>query len=318
MFNISKKSSKGFEIMELMDSESGTVATITPSMGATLHSFSIQQNNTAINIIDFYESAADFEENVATKGFKSCKLSPFACRIKDASYQYQGNAYNIKKFIINGSALHGLLYDAPFVVTNQSATTEDASITLTCEYKASDSGYPFCYTCAVTYQLKKNNELVITTNVTNNGNVTIPMQDGWHPYFTFGKSVNDLQLEFQSAEHVLFDESLLPNGKTEEYTTYTALKKIKDTFFDDCFLLNFSTCQPMCLLRDSAQKIQLEIRPDKSYPYLQVYIPPHRNSIAIENLSAPPDAFNNGINLLHLQPGATTFFTTSYTITILK
>jgi aldose 1-epimerase len=104
----------------------------------------------------------------------------------------------------------------------------------------------------------------------------------------------------------------------EAYDEFTALKKIGTAFFDDCYKLNFETCQPMCVLKDPAQKIQLEIRPDKSYPYLQIYTPPHRQSIAIENLSAPPDSFNNGINLIILNPGETTDFTTSYTITTLK
>lgn len=318
MFSISKKSIEGFEMIQLRHSDADTIATIIPSLGATLHSFSIQHNNSTINIIDYYPTAADFVENVALKGFKSCKLSPFACRIKNASYKYNDKTYTIRKFLLNGSAIHGLIYDAPFTVTSQVVTADHAAITLTWQYKATESGYPFLYTCAITYRLQKNRELVITTSVTNNDEITIPMQDGWHPYFTFGKSINKLQLEFQSASHVLFDEDLLPNGKTVEYDAYTGLKNIDDKFFDDCFLLNFKTCQPMCVLRDPELKIQLEIRPDESYPYLQVYTPPHRNSIAIENLSAPPDTFNNGINLLHLAPGATSNFTTSYTITTLK
>lgn len=318
MFSISKKHSDGFELIELREDISGTVAAIVPSMGATLHSFSVQHNDATINVIDFYDSAADFREHVTSKGFKSCKLSPFACRMKDASYRLNGQEFTIKKYVVNGSALHGLLYDAAFTITDESITDSEAAVTLSYQYIAEDSGYPFRYTCTVCYTLKPGNELVISTTVINNDKATIPMQDGWHPYFTFGKSINNLHLEFQSAEHILFDESLLPNGKTEEYDRYAALKKIDDTFFDDCFLLNFKTCQPMCVLKDVAAGIQLEIRPDNSYPYLQIYTPPHRNSIAIENLSAPPDAFNNGKDLLHLAAGETAAFTTSYTITTIK
>jgi len=318
MFIISRKHNDGFDTIELKDSATGTVAAIVPSLGATLHSFAVQHNNATINIIDFYDSAADFTENVTEKGFKSCKLSPFACRIRNARYSYNNHTYTIRKFLLNGSAIHGLIYDAPFDVTYESFNADYATVTLTLQYKATDSGYPFHYTCAVNYRLQKNNELVITTSVTNNDEVTIPIQDGWHPYFTFGKSINNLQLAFQSASHVLFDEDLLPNGNMAAYDAYTVLKNVDSKFFDDCFRLNFKTCQPMCVLRDPELKIQLEIKPDDSYPYLQIYTPPHRNSIALENLSAPPDSFNNGINLLHLAPGATTNFTTSYTITCLK
>ncbi|MGL6269156.1 MAG: hypothetical protein ACRC2O_14590, partial [Chitinophagaceae bacterium] len=59
----------------------------------------------------------------------------------------------------------------------------------------------------------------------------------------------------------------------------------------------------------------IEFHPDKSYPYLQLYTPPHRNSIAIENLSAAPDAFNNGMGLVTLEPDHTRTFSTRYKIT---
>jgi aldose 1-epimerase len=71
----------------------------------------------------------------------------------------------------------------------------------------------------------------------------------------------------------------------------------------------------MLVLRDPANKIQLEIIPARSYPYLQIYTPPHRKSIAIENLSSAPDAFNNGMGLVTLAPGESADFTTTYKLT---
>jgi aldose 1-epimerase len=72
------------------------------------------------------------------------------------------------------------------------------------------------------------------------------------------------------------------------------------------------------VLRDTEKKLQVEIRPGRQYPYLQVYTPDHRNSIAIENLSAPPDTFNNKIGLITLQPEERIIFTTSYKISKLS
>jgi aldose 1-epimerase len=63
--------------------------------------------------------------------------------------------------------------------------------------------------------------------------------------------------------------------------------------------------------------LQLVIEPDNSYPVLQVYIPAHRKSIAIENLSGAPDNFNNGIHLVMLEPEQSKTFYTSYTVNIL-
>jgi aldose 1-epimerase len=41
----------------------------------------------------------------------------------------------------------------------------------------------------------------------------------------------------------------------------------------------------------------------RNYPYLQLYTPPSRDALSIENLSAAPDAFNNGLGLTILEPG---------------
>lgn len=76
-------------------------------------------------------------------------------------------------------------------------------------------------------------------------------------------------------------------------------------------------CQPLCVLRNPLKKIEIEIYPDKSYPYLQIYIPPHRKSIAIENISGAPDAFNNGMGVTTLEAGESALFKTSYKIKIL-
>jgi aldose 1-epimerase len=317
MFEVVSENDPDFNKVILKDIATGTVAEIIPSCGAILHAFTVFNNGSPLNVIDGYESAEDFKNNVTAKGFKSCKLSPFACRINNATYTFAEKKYTIEKFLLNGSALHGLLYDAVFTVTATWANEKSAGVSLQHQYTRSDKGYPFKYTCTVTYELKNDNALTITTAITNNDEGLIPVQDGWHPYFSFGGHIDDLQLEFQSKELVEFDAALIPTGKLLPYQEYGALKKIGAAEFDNCFTVNFAECQPLCVLRDPVKKIQLAIYPDKSYPYLQIYTPPHRKSIAIENLSAVPDAFNNNMGLKVLAPGTTESFITTYTITSL-
>ena len=64
------------------------------------------------------------------------------------------------------------------------------------------------------------------------------MQDGWHPYFTLGDTVDELQLEFQSDEMVEFDSELIPTNNLIPYVEFNSLKKIGNTFFDNCFTLD--------------------------------------------------------------------------------
>ena len=202
MFTISYNKSNGFDTVILKDTASNTSAVVIPACGGILHAFEVYHNNQLLNVIDNYLSLDDFTQHVTDKGFMSCKMSPFACRIKDASYQYEGKQYTIEKFLLVGSALHGLLYNVAFKIIHQLADENSAAVTLAYNYTGTDKGYPFKYDCAVTYQLKTNNQLVISTLVSNKDEVPIPMQDGWHPYFTFGGKIDELLLEFQSKEQI--------------------------------------------------------------------------------------------------------------------
>lgn len=317
MFAVNTITGTGFEKIILQDTVSHTTAEIIPSCGAILHAFTVVHNEAALNIVDGYANRDDFDKNVTGKGFKSCKLSPFACRINTAAYQFEGNKYTIEKFLLNGCALHGLIYDAVFTVTKTWADTESAGVALLYQYTATDKGYPFSYNCEVQYELKKDNALTLTTVITNTSAGNIPMQDGWHPYFGFGGSIDELQLSFKSSSIVEFNEALIPTGELRAYNEFDQLQAIGSTSFDNCFVLKPGLNEPACVLKDNRQQIQLEIYPDASYPYLQIYTPPHRNSIAIENLSAVPDAFNNKTGLLILQPASTAHFATTYKITSL-
>ena len=318
MFEVSKIHWHGLEIIQLQDLLSGSLASILPSCGGILHEFIIDQKGKRLNVIDHYADGEDFKNNVTTNGFKGCKLSPFACRIDEANYRFAEKNYTIEKFLLNGSALHGLLYDASFYVMETFADDEKATVLLQFQYRGSDKGYPFHYDCRIRYTLQTNNELTILTTVINKDKGLIPLQDGWHPYFTFGKRINDLELEFQSLNKLEFNEALIPTGKLVSYREFNSLRKIGETQFDNCFTLNFAECQPLCVLRDAEKKLQLEIIPDKTYPYLQIYTPPHRESIALENLSAAPDAFNNGIGLTTLGPDESIEFTTRFKISSME
>ena len=301
----------------LKNTATSTVAEILPSCGAILHAFSVQHDGRVLNVIDGYDNASDFKDNCTSKGFKSCKLSPFVCRLKRGWYSFGQSTYHIHKFYLGENALHGLLYDAVFIVTDQYADETKASVTMKHEYRAEDMGYPFNYDCLVTYELTEANSLSIITEIINKDEGIIPVSDGWHPYFTLGGKIDDLQLEFQSKAMIAFDEQLIPTGNALPYQEFGALKKIGETFFDNCFVLDQTECQPLCVLRDVGRHIQIEIHPGSAYPYLQIYTPDHRNSIAIENLSAAPDAFNNGMGLITLAPGTSTSFKTKYKITTL-
>ncbi|CAN5287902.1 aldose 1-epimerase [soil metagenome] len=318
MFSIKIEKRNGFEIYKLADETSGTYAEIIPECGAILHAFVVNNNGVPMNIVDSYTDLQDFKEHVTSKGFLGCKLSPFVCRIKNGEFHFGEGNHKIQKYYDKKNALHGMVYDRPFQVTEKSADDLKAAISMRYECRNDDAGYPFNYDCIVTYELLSENKLSVITEIVNKETGLIPVQDGWHPYFNLGDKIDDLQLEFQSKEMVEFDEELIPTGNLIKYEEFGSLKRFGDTVYDNCFTLNFAECQPMCVLRNQKKKIEVEIHPEESYPYLQFYTPDHRNSIAIENISGAPNAFNNGMGFKTLAAGESATFKTAFKIVLLE
>ncbi|HZW64543.1 MAG TPA: aldose 1-epimerase [Hanamia sp.] len=320
MFTIQKKKESGFDKIILQNDETKNYAAVAPACGAVLLEFVVEQNNVLLNVIDGYKSADEFKNQLAERGFKGCKLSPFVCRLNQSRFTFADKEYVIEKqkSSPNKHAIHGLIYDKSFEVISETANDKEAAVTMKYEYREDDPGYPFNYDCIVTWRLEKNNKLTVITECVNKDEGLIPIQDGWHPYFTLGDTINNLDLEFQSLKMVEFNTELLPTKKLIDYTRFTTIEKLGDRFLDNCFVLDSQECQPLCVLRNADKKIEVQLMPDESYPYLQVYTPPHRKSIAIENLSGAPDGFNNNIGVTTLESGQSSLFKTSYKIVLLN
>lgn len=314
MFRIEKKAEEGFDKVILIDEDGGCRVEIAPACGAVMVGYKVFHQGELLNVIDHYQSEKDFHEHVTSKGFLGAKLSPFVCRIKDGEYKFQGDKYKLEKFYLGKNALHGLVYDHAFELTNEDANEQVATVSMRYNYEASDPGYPFRYNIMVTYSLAAGNKLTVSTRVMNTGERPIPMQDGWHPYFNLGNKLDELELKFLSKDLVEFDEELIPTGKLIPYDQFTKLKKIGDQEFDNCFSLDFNHAGPKCILSNPKKNIHVEVYPDESYPFLQLYTPPHRQSIAIENISGAPDAFNNGMGVQLVKPGEFANFSTAYIV----
>ena len=123
-FEINKKENK----IILKDSASGTSAEVFV-FGALLNKFSFVKNGEESNVINGFEDVADAEKNI-TNGFKSAKLSPFVCRVKDGEYSFEDKNYTLHKFYLNKEAIHGLVYDALYEAKDFGASDEEAFVIL--------------------------------------------------------------------------------------------------------------------------------------------------------------------------------------------
>ena len=311
-FTVVTNHENGYEVVELQDHASGARVQLY-SFGALLNAFTIPTKTGSFNGIDGFASIEDAVTN-ATAGFKSSKLSPFVCRLQHGKYRFNQKEYTIKGFYLGEHAIHGLLFNAPFTITHTKSTASEASVIFSHHYKGTDPGYPFSFTLHVKWKLSSGNRLQVFTTATNNHSSAIPFSDGWHPYFRVGDTIDTATLSFTTNKQLEFSEDLLPTGNIIEDNRFMVGQKMEGIFLDNCFLLDQrSETQHKCTLKN--ETVTLTIAPDKHYPYLQIYTPPHRKSIAIENLTSAPDSYNNGIGLLIIEPKHTLEFSTTYTLT---
>lgn len=300
-------------VITLKDTNTGCEAEIY-AFGGLLNAFHIPAKGKTVNLIEGFDSVGDAKKNI-TRGFKSAKLSPFVCRMRNGRYRHVGITHRVNKHYLGEHAIHGLLYDAVYEIADPESNETAAGVKLIYRYTGSDNGYPFPYDILLNWKLQTGNKLSITTIITHHNSHPIPLADGWHPYFTLGGGVDDWTLQFNSQTQLEYDDDLLPTGKRITDTRFLQARSLRDVTLDNSFEFNKPDTQPQCVLSNDI--LRLTVEPDKAYPILQVYTPPDRKSIAIENLSGAPDNFNNGINLILLTSDQPKTFTTSYTVTVL-
>jgi aldose 1-epimerase len=307
-FEIIVQEALNYSVITLRNTETKHEAEIF-SFGALLNGFRFPFENSVINIVEAFSSAEEARQKI-TPFFRSAKLSPFVCRMKDGKYNFHGKEFQIEKFYLKEHALHALLYDAVFEIKGSRTDQESAAIVLHHHYDGSDNGYPFEYDIEVEWKLSEGNMLSCKTSVSHTNPFAIPYADGWHPYFTLDTTIDDCYLQFDSDTMVEFDKSLIPTGKMIKDERFKNKNYLKDVVLDNCFVLDKSSSQPRITF--SSEKLRFTILPEGSYPYLQIYTPDDRRSIALENLSGIPDCFNNGIGLKMIEPNESTSFTTHY------
>lgn len=213
-------------------------------------------------------------------------LFPICGNLPNNTYTHNGQSYTLKQ--------HGFARDLPWEVTEQS-TDGKARITLTLNSNDQTRAvYPFDFQLSFTYSLQGKN-LQIDQSFTNRSNEPMPFSTGLHPYFaTSDKS----QLEFE-----------IPSSEFQD--------QIAKTFhpFEGKFDFNqeeIDVAFPQvngqeATVTDKSCSLQLKLSwNDACYSTpLVFWTIKGKDFYCLEPWSAPRNALNTGVNLLHLEPAAT-------------
>lgn len=314
-FHIKEKTFGRHTLIQLSDNTDNCHACIIPSCGALLNNMVVSTHSGLTDIINGFKNESDLDENLS-KTFKGTILSPWINRIDKARFTFNQKQYEVDKVWKEKDwALHGYLYNQAFRVVSGQVTNEAAVLVLKNNYTGDKPGFHFTFETTVTYALYSSNHLTCISQTNNTGNEPMPFSFGWHPWFFNNAIINDLELMFPCEYKVEVNDNLIPTGERIAYHEFDSLKKIGTDEFDTCFRLKgfsepagvFNPQNEIAVVTaiDNAQRIKVQLWMDtgtNKYNYLQVYIPPQRDTIALEPMTSWPDAFNNNNDLIVIKP----------------
>jgi aldose 1-epimerase len=236
---------------------------------------------------------ADFNSSAYKDNYASSILFPFANRIKDGAYAFNGTNYQLDcNDEDNNNALHGLVNNKTFTVSKKMLTSSYAEVKLHYKDQGRTKGFPFKYKIELTYTLTKSG-INLKVNITNKAEKSFPFSLDWHPYFS-SKDLNKSTINFESNQKYVFDNQKIMDKIIDSEMSMPF--QIKDTKLDDGFRLENNKIEFL------TPEYHLRIISTSENNFLQLYTPEDLNIIAIEPMTGAANNFNNQIGLQTLNP----------------
>lgn len=235
-------------------------------------------------------------------------LAPWPNRVRDARWNLDGAELQLDVTEpARGNALHGLLRFTDYLVREQ---TPD-SVTLAALI-APQHGWPFLFDTWVRYEVRADG-LTVTHGVTNLSDRRAPYAVGAHPFLRIGdQPVEDLVLTIAAATYFDVDDRFNPIAERPvDGTRFDARAglRVGDLDYDTAFggVTHRDGASAWLTAPDGAT---VELVQDVDWGYLQVFTTPKFPrgagtglAVAVEPMTAPPDALNSGQGLIWLEPG---------------
>ncbi len=300
MFNIKTDYLGSFQRFVLANTENGECVSIIPGFGGNVNSIVLRSKNKHYSILDGAQTDSELTSN---EWFKSAKLIPFPNIINKGQYSFLGKPYQLP-VNLGRHASHGFIYNKALRVTNETSNGNQASLELEYVSDAATKGYPFKFQAILTYSLIRDKGFQYKTKITNLSDCSIPIGDGWHPYFKTEGKVDRLHIKIPAESRIEVDAQRVPTGKLI-HEDYADSFQIGSKKLDTGFGLQKAGGKAITELYDPELDLKVCLWQETGkwkYNYLQVFIPPSRASIAIEPMTCAADTFNNKIGLIILEP----------------
>jgi aldose 1-epimerase len=296
MYHLHKSKFGKHERFDLSNDATGNGFSVVPAAGVNVLDIVFGGKS----ILDGYASPEELAEG---KWGKSTVLFPFPNRLDGGRYTWRGKQY---QFPINnaatGNAIHGFVREETFRPEYVFLAQDRAHIRCSYEYGGHRAYYPFPFLMELEFAISDSGSFEMEVEIENLHSEPIPVGFGWHPYFRLADSADAHGLQLPACERVAINERMIPTGQRVPYHDFSRKKRVGETVLDTCFAV--STKRGAYSLKLFGDGDVLSVRaPATTFPFFQVFTPPHRQSIALEPMSCNVDAFNNGEGLVALAPG---------------
>ncbi|MGN2242728.1 aldose 1-epimerase [Frateuria sp. GZRR33] len=274
-----------------------------------------------VELADGYRDAA---EVTARPGSRFAVLAPFANRVADARYRFEGTGYDLMPGATGAAraSRHGFVRDAGFIVGALDADEHAASVLLATHIPP-QAGYPFALDLAVRYALAAEG-LTLEATLRNVGNRVAPAFAGWHPYFRLGgDALPSWELTIPAACVIRTDADHIPLAGEAAYQPLAQAPaldfrqpravgalELNHTYAD---LQADADGRVRTRLRDPASGLGIAVWQERGV--LLAYTGDTlergaRRSLALEPMESLPDAFNRPdcAQAIRLEPGAARTF----------
>ncbi|OOG43520.1 aldose epimerase [Rhodanobacter sp. C05] len=286
--------------------------------GAALLSFEVALDGGMHDLADGYRDAA---EVVSRPGSLFAIMVPFAGRIADARYSFDGQPQDLQPGIVGAgrASRHGFVRDAEFDITVLEADEHAARVTLATAVIRPQPGYPHAIDLAVTFTLDASG-LTLEARMRNVGNSVAPCFFGWHPYFRLVHgTMADWQLQIPAQTMIRTDADLIALAGMAAYVAlddapaldYREPRLLGDSILDQGYtdLEADTDGRIRTHLRDPASGLAIAVWQERGVMHAftaDTVSRDARRAIALEPMECMADAFNRPecAEAIRLLPGA--------------
>lgn len=238
-------------------------------------------------------------------------LAPWPNRVRGGRWEWRGQEMQLDLTDPSiGGATHGLLRNTAYArVDGAEDAVELAALV------APQHGWPFPLATRVRFQLEDDG-IRVTHSVRNLGAEPAPWAVGAHPYLRVGDhAIEQLTLTVPAAARMVLDDTLIPIRIDEVEGTDADLsdgRRVEHLDLNHPYgHLDRGPSGELAWL-DAPDGARTTLWGDEPFRWLQLYTPrdhPRPDgtglAVAVEPMTAPPDALNSRTDLLELAPGAT-------------